>query len=163
MPTVAARPQFNARVRPALREALETAARQNHRSVSEEAETRLEQSFLLEMVLQGHYPLVMAAAFEIAGRHAAAFEGHPEWIVTKEWQQDAVCYETALFEAVKAMWREHPTGTDVRESPREWCARLHSYLRGVFTPDATREELERLPVSDGDFIAGQRDREGMVQ
>lgn len=155
-PGVAKRAQFNARLRPAIREKLEAAARENQRSVSEEAETRLEQSFVFETALQGPYPLMMAVAFEIAGQHAAMFEKRPEWIPTKEWQKDAACFEAALFETVKAMWREHPEPGN--HAALWWCGRLRSYLGGLFMPGVTRETLNDSPVSVADLQAGERDR-----
>ena len=154
--TEAKRSQFGARIRFTLRDKLEAAARENGRSVSEEAEARLETSFILERALTGPDALRMAAAFAIAGQHAAQYEGHPEWIRTGEWRTDPACYETAILAVTKMLWREHPN-RGKQWSWREWCGRLVSYLGG-FT-GATREDIERVPVSEGDRDAGRRDRE----
>jgi hypothetical protein len=158
----AKRSQFGARIRLALREKLEAAAQENGRSVSEEAEARLEASFILEGALMGPDPLRMAAVFVIAGQRAAEYENHPEWIATGEWRADPACYETAIFAVTKMLWQQHPNRSKVEQwSWREWCGRLTSYLGGF--SGATRENIERVPVSNGDRDAGRHDREELAR
>jgi hypothetical protein len=161
--SVAKRSQFGARIRLALREKLEDSARENGRSISEEAEHRLEQSYVVERALALPDALRMAAAFAIAGQHAAEFAGHPEWVSSGEWRRDAACYETAALAVIRELWRQHPTRRSVKHSWREWFARAFGYVAGIYaSADATRDDLT-LFASIPDFEAGRRDREEIAQ
>ena len=150
---VAKRPQFNARVRPALRDQIERAAQENRRSISEEAESRIERSFLLDQVLGGKYPLLMAAALTLAGRRAGAFKG----LAGDAWQSDPECYSAALLAAVKALWREYPG--KVENGWKEWCERLVGNLGGTYAPlNASRDDMTVKPDMH-EVMAARRERE----
>ena len=149
---VAKRPQFNARVRPAVRDQLERAAQENRRSISEEAESRIERSFLLDQVLGGRYPLLVAAALTLAGQQAAAFKGLP----IEAWQTEPECFETALLAAVKTLWAQHPG--KVEWSWKEWCSRLAGHLGGSRAPiDASRDDMTVKPDMH-EVMAARRER-----
>jgi hypothetical protein len=138
---VAKRAQFNARVRPALRDQIERAAQENHRSISEEAESAIERSFLIDQVLGGKYPLLMASAFTLAGQHAGAFKG----LAGDAWQSDPECYSAALLAVVKEFWRQHP-GKVEWGGCKEWCERIVGHLGGSRAPiDASQDDMTVKP------------------
>jgi len=154
------RPQLATRVRPELVAYLEKSAHENQHSVGAEVEARLERSFLIEQAFRSHYPTLMAIAFMWGGQQTAIFEKHPEWVPTGEWQTDPACYTTAVFEAVKELWHQHPNLDGVRWEWQEWCGRLASYLGGWCNPgEVGRADLINIPASVPDFEAGRRDRE----
>lgn len=159
-PGEAKRSQFNTRVRPSLKAALDVAAKTNRRSVSEEVEARLEQSLLLETILGGRDALFMAATFTLAGQRAAEHEGHPEWDPV-EWREDPVCYQTAILAVVKELWRRHPRQSEIAWSWREWISRLSGHLAGRYAPDSTIEE-RTVPASVPDFETAKRAREEAI-
>jgi Arc-like DNA binding domain len=154
---VAKRPQFNARVRPALREQIERAAQKNKRSISEEAESRIERSFLLDQVLGGKYPLMMAAAFTLAGQHAGAFRG----LAGDAWQSDPECFETAALALVKELWRQHPG--KVKWSWRDWCGRLAGFLGGSYAPLSASWDDMTVKPDMHEVMAARLEREGVAQ
>jgi hypothetical protein len=157
-PGEAKRSQFNTRVRPSLKAALDAAAQTNRRSVSEEVEARLEQSLLLETILGGRDALFMAATFALAGQHAAEHEGHPEWGL-REWREDPACYETAILAVAEQLWRQHPKQSEIAWSWREWISRLFGHLAGRYAPDSTTED-RTVNASVPDFETAKRAREG---
>jgi hypothetical protein len=151
---VAKRPQFNARVRPATRDQIERAAQENHRSISEEVEARIERSFLLDQVLGGKYPLMMASAFTLAGQHAGAFKG----LAGDAWQSDPECYSAALLAVVKEFWRQAPSKVEW-EDCKEWCERLVGHLGGSHAPiDASRVDMTVKPDMH-EVMAARRERD----
>jgi hypothetical protein len=159
-PGEAKRAQFNTRLRPSLKAALDAAARANGRSVSEEVEARLEQSLTLETVLGGRDALMMAATFALAGRHAARHEGHPEW-GPAQWREDPVCYETAILAVAKVLWDQHPDQAGIKWSWREWISRLFGHLAGRYAPDSAIEE-RTVVASLPDFESSRQAREGSI-
>jgi hypothetical protein len=159
-PGEAKRAQFNARLRPSLKAALEAAAWVNRRSLSEEIEGRLEQSFTLETVLGGRDALVMSATFVLAGQRAAEHEGHPEW-GPAQWREDPVCYETAILAVARALWDRHPDQAGIKWSWREWISRLFGHLAGRYAPNATIDD-RTVTASVADFETARRAREGSI-
>ena len=149
----AKRSQFATRIRAALREQLEAAAQENGRSLSEEAEMRLEMYSFLEKLV-GPQALRAMAAFMTGGQQAAVVQGHPEWLENDEWQRNESCFETAVYRATQTLWQFHPTKTS--QTWRESQARMDRYLSGLF--GVTGEGL----TLSSDYEAGQRDREEPV-
>jgi hypothetical protein len=156
----AKRAQFNTRLRPSLKAALDAAARANGRSVSEEVEARLEQSLTLETFLGGRDALIMAATFALAGQRAAEHEGHPEWGLA-QWRQDPVCYETAILAVAKSLWLQHPDQDGIKWSWREWVSRLSGQLAGRYAPNSTIKD-RTVMASVPDFETARREREGLI-
>jgi hypothetical protein len=151
----AKRPQFNARIRPALREALEAAAKENRRSVSEEAEARLEQSLTLERLLgdkaSADFALLLGATFILAGRQAVAFDGRPD-STTTEWLKDGWIYEAAAFSVTDVLWQRHPAPGQYWGTFREWVKRI--FARGAIRCGKTiaaGDEL-KIELSRGDLM-----------
>jgi hypothetical protein len=159
-PGEAKRAQFNARLRPSLKAALDGAARANRRSVSEEVEARLEQSFTLETVLGGRDALIMAATFVLAGQRAAEHEGHPDW-GPAQWREDPTCYQTAILAVAKTLWLQHPDQGGIGWSWREWISRLFGHLAGLYAPNSTIKD-RTLVASVVDFETARRAREGSI-
>jgi len=154
--TVAKRTQFAARIRVALREKLQAAATANGRTVSEEAEFRLEESFLREGMLVVPEALRLTATFVISGQHAGGYEG----IAAGEWPADGRCYETAALAVLRMLWAHHPKREGVKWAWREWFIRAFDYVAGFYAPDdATRNDLTITAPRAGDFQAGRYDRE----
>lgn len=95
-----ARASLGLRVTAKLKRDLDEAARASGRSQSQEAELRLERSFLEEQALGGGEMLavarMMAANFAFAGRQAATAKGHKDW-TAKEWLADHNCYRSAFL------------------------------------------------------------------
>ena len=144
--------QLGMRVRSVLREKLEAAAEKNHRSLSEEAEARLEKSFDLEAQM-GTDTLEMAGAFTSAGQRAAVISGHPEWVITGEWRLDENCFEAAIYHASKILWRQHPTR--VGETWQKSLERLNKYLAGLFGVSGSN-------LLSSEYDDGQRDRDETI-
>jgi hypothetical protein len=150
---VAKRPQVVSRIRPALHAKLEAAAQESRRSLGEETEARIERSFLLDEVLGGRYPLLIAAAFTLAGQQAATFKGLP----AEAWEADPECFSAALLAAAKELWRQHPG--KVEHSWQEWCMRLVGYLGGTYAPlDASRDDMTVKPDM-GEVLAARQARQ----
>jgi hypothetical protein len=138
------RAPFQTRIRESLRARLEEMAAAHGRSLSEEIEQRLEDSFIgLEARFGGKAALNVAvmlfACFEFVGQQEAALKGHPEWTVA-EWIADKECFEAALAQLIRSTWEHHPPPVSKRDL-YEWlkdealleAARLQS---GFVAPEA---------------------------
>lgn len=109
---------------------------------------------MLDQVLGGKYPLMIAAAFTLAGQHAGAFKG----LAGDAWQSDPECYSAALLAAVKALWRQHPAEVEW-SAVQEWCERLVGHLGGSRAPlDASQDDMTVKPDMH-EVIAARRERE----
>src|SRR5215831_18447496 len=130
------------RIKEELRAKLERDAEERGYTLNAAIVNRLERSFLVETNLGGPEALRMAAAFTLAGQHAAAYEGHPEWAASGQWRQDPACYESAILAVIKELWRQHPS-PNAGWAWREWVSRLFGYIAGLYAPrdDVTREKL----------------------
>lgn len=115
----AKRAQFNTRLRPSLKEALEAAARANGRSASEEIEVRLEQSVALQTLIGSQEGLLPAIAFSLAGQRAAEVSGHP----VAEWRSDQYCFEEGMLALLEVLCRQLPVSG--------WPARRHFLQRAI--------------------------------
>jgi hypothetical protein len=134
--------QFNTRARPSLKAKLDAAAQANQRSVSEEVEVRLEQSFSLETLLGRREALFPAVAFALAGQHAAEISGHP----VAEWQRDQHCYEEAMLALVEVLWRQHPDPDDTPwPARRHWLQRVVGRLAAPFRKMLDKKDLTITP------------------
>jgi hypothetical protein len=114
-PAARKRNNLTIRVRDKLKADLEANAAGNQRSLSEEAEFRLERSFseesFIDHALGGadmrQMAILMISAFSSAGRRGALASGHPEW-TPAEWLQDPYCYKQAMLGALQALAPAHP-------------------------------------------------------
>jgi hypothetical protein len=141
-PGEAKRAQFNTRVRPSLKSALDVAAQANRRSVSEEVEARLEQSFSLETILGSQEALLPAAAFALAGQHVAEASGHP----VAEWRNDRHCYEEAMLALLEVLWRQHPAPSDIPwQARRYWLERAIGRLAAPYRQSLNEKDLTLRP------------------
>jgi Arc-like DNA binding dprotein len=148
-PGEAKRAQFNTRVRPSLKSALDVAAQANRRSVSEEVEARLEQSFSLETILGSQEALLPAAAFALAGQHAAEATGQP----VADWRNDRHCYEEAMLALLEVLWRQHPGPGDIPwRARRYWLQRAIGRLAAPYRETLNEEDLTLRP-SEIDFFS----------
>lgn len=83
-----------------MKDRIDKAAKRTGRTQSQEAELRLELSFLIDTETASS-PKLMAigrlvpTAFGIAGARAAAERGHPDW-TPAEWMQNDCCYKSAM-------------------------------------------------------------------
>ena len=84
-----------------MKDRIDRAAKKSGRTQSQEAELRLELSFLIDADV-AQSPKLMAigrlvpTAFGLAGARAAAERGHPGW-EPREWMQDEYCYKSATL------------------------------------------------------------------
>ncbi|RWN28897.1 TraY domain-containing protein [Mesorhizobium sp.] len=85
---------------------LEAAATLSGRSLSQEAEYRLERSFADEGLFNSFdiraWAVLYAHKFQSAGTEAATEKGHPEW-TDKQWMADAECLERAAFAVMRPL------------------------------------------------------------
>jgi hypothetical protein len=140
--------QFNIRARPSFRAKLAEAAEANQRALSEEAEARIEQSFAFEQLFgdtaSADFALLLGATFMLAGRQAAALDGHPEWGAA-EWQRDPWCFESAAFAVADVLWSRHPAPGKYFGSFRDnWLRRL--FARGAIRCGKTAADDEELQI-----------------
>jgi hypothetical protein len=130
------------RVRPELKDMMDKASEASGRSVAQEIELRLEQSFDAESRFRGPQAytitIVMLSAFLRGGDTAAHLAGHPEWELA-QWINDRHCYEQAIQGVVTALWATHPAA-DIQSADRKaWIGTLIQRLM----PDETPRNLER--------------------
>jgi hypothetical protein len=96
-----------------LKETLEEAATNNRRSMSTEAQFRLNQSFAEEIAYGGpemrRIVYLMASAFGHSGAMEAAASGHPDW-KQADWIKDRDCFRSAMTEVLKALAAIYPGG-----------------------------------------------------
>jgi hypothetical protein len=141
----AKRAQFGTRLRPSLKAALDAAAGENGRSLSEEIEARLEQSFALEELLGSQEALFPAVAFALAGKTAAAVStvaGEP----VPNWLNDQHCYEEAGLGLVETFWLQHPPpGNMSWPARRYWLQRLLGRLAKPFRGTLSQDDLTIKP------------------
>jgi len=141
--------QFNTRARPSLKAKLDAAAHANQRSVSEEVEVRLQESFSLETLLGSREALFPAVAFVLSGQHAAEISGHP----VAEWRSDRHCYEEAMLALVEVLWRQHPDPGDIPwRARRYWLQRVVGRLAAPFRKMLDEKDLTITP-SAADLLA----------
>jgi hypothetical protein len=95
------------RVPPELKETMDRAATDSGRSVAQEIEIRLNQSFSFGGPAEFSAMVRMMGAYLGAGQRMARADNHPEW-GTKEWEMDPHCYEQAILAVVVALWEAHP-------------------------------------------------------
>lgn len=102
---------LNMRTTKETRERLEAAAAANGRSLAQEVETRLEQSFADQERFGGPEMLdivnVMAGAFLRGGKLGARDSQHPEW-TPAEWMSDLFCYHVAVRSVTDALIAAEP-------------------------------------------------------
>jgi hypothetical protein len=118
-----------------LKDLLQRAADSSGRSVAQEIETRLEQSFSLETLLGSPEAVLPAAAFALAGQQAAEVSGHP----AAEWRNDRHCYETAMVALVEVLWRQHPDRG--WRAIRYWLQRVIGRLAAPYRAQLNEEDL----------------------
>jgi len=126
--------QFNIRTRPSFKAKLAEAARVSGRSLGDEAETLIEEAFAYRQLFgdkaSAEFALLLGATFILAGRQAAALDGHPEWGAA-EWRDDSWCFESAAFAVTDALYARHP-------APKEHFGSLRDSLRRLFARVAIR-------------------------
>jgi hypothetical protein len=158
--TVAKRPQFNARIRPALRMNLEIAAKRNQRSLSEEAEAQLEHAYLIDRFFgdgaSADLAITLAQAFVGAGRIAATLSAidskasghyaHPTW------SEDPGCYEYALFAALETLFQQHPAPGQHWEKGRELLRRAFTRLAIRHGKTAAETDDLQIQLTPADFL-----------
>jgi hypothetical protein len=129
------------RMRDELKAALEAAAVQNQRSLSEEIEGRLEQAFAIARVFGGEEVAeiqhVMSGAFLRGGRRGAIAKRHPKWSAP-EWMDSPFCYYAAALSVFDELLRLEPyplndsdpdvaqnrLQTEIRHECRRWIDEL---------------------------------------
>jgi hypothetical protein len=140
--------QFNIRARPSFRAKLAEAAQTSGRSLSEEAEARIEQSFAFDQLFGDttavDFMLMLGGTFALSGRRAAELDGHPEWSTTA-WRRDPWCFESAAFSVMDALWQRHPAPGKYWGSFRDnWMRRL--FARGAIRCGKTAADDEELQI-----------------
>jgi hypothetical protein len=125
-----------------LKDLLQLAADSSGRSVAQEIEFRLEQSFSLETILDGQEALLPAAAFALAGQKAAEISGVP----VAEWRNDGHCYEQAMLALLEVLWRQHPNPGDIPwRARRYWLQRAVGRLAAPYRDSLNEEDLTLRP------------------
>jgi hypothetical protein len=122
-----------------LKNLLQRAADSSGRSVAQEIEFRLEQSFSLESLLGRQEALLPAVAFELSGKHRAAATGHP----AADWWNDQFSYEEAITATVETLWLQHPA--DGWSQRRHWLQRLLGRLVAPYRKTLSDEDLTIKP------------------
>lgn len=90
-----------------MKDRIDRAAKKSGRTQSQEAELRLELSFLIDPDFASS-PKLMAigrlvpTAFGLAGARAAAERGYPDW-EPREWMQDKYCYKSAMVAVLEML------------------------------------------------------------
>ena len=121
---------FTTRIRESLKARLEADAAEQGRSLSEEIELRLEDSYRgLEWRFGGKrsldWAVMLFSNLDFAGGMEATQQGHPEWTMD-EWLKDRRCFEVALQTLVVTVWAHHPLPmTD--EDFYEFCRTLFNW------------------------------------
>jgi hypothetical protein len=106
---------LNMRTTAETRERLEASAAASGRSLAQEVEYRLEQSFSWEEVVERAFggPDVrrivelVITGFNYSGRAMAHAKGHPDW-TPAEWMRDPECYRAAAEGVVEALVMAEP-------------------------------------------------------
>jgi hypothetical protein len=110
-----------------LKQRLIHAAERNGRSLSQEAEMRLERSFSEERGWGGpaiqHMAYLMASTFALAGSRAAHAKQHGDW-TPEEWIHEPYCYEAAVAAVMDRLLSERPEGLDGRAVVNRLLTRL---------------------------------------
>ena len=149
------------RVTPKLKRDLEKAAERNGRSISAEAELRMESTFSSETVIEAlerslggpemrHIAVLMAAAFTGAGWRRSGGRAPKEWL-TDKWT-----YLQAVEAVVEALILQGPpaTLTDLHL----WLEGLKGRLAGPFVVDkeTAPSSSTREVTSEGPFAAARQ-------
>jgi hypothetical protein len=125
-----------------LKGLLQRAADSSGRSVAQEIEFRLEQSFALETLIGSQEGLWPAVAFGLAGQQFAEVSGLP----IADWRQDRHCYENAMLALVEVLWRQHPNpGERPWRARRYWLQRLVGRLAASYGRTLSDEDLTIRP------------------
>jgi hypothetical protein len=100
------------RITPALRDLLVSQAAENGRSITQEAEIRLQQSFTgIDELFDGrvgfNWVKLMYANFKFAAEQHADNNCHPK-SGANEWLRDRGCFEAGLSALVRTAWAQHP-------------------------------------------------------
>lgn len=125
------------RVRPELKNRMDAAAAESGRSVAQEIELRLEQSFLIERLIETRLIDVMRE-FDRAGSTFAR-----EQEIEGDWTQDPGAYHLALHSAIAKL---------VEAVPGLWDGKLtHAIVEQAFVTAQTR----RLRGAAGGLLPGE--------
>jgi hypothetical protein len=105
-PTEGERIPFSLRITADLKRDLEGAIAVSGRSLSQEAEYRLNRSFSDDSLFPSpdmrFWAVYMAGKFHSIGSKAAADKGHPEW-TDREWMADPECFQEAAFQVMNSL------------------------------------------------------------
>lgn len=147
------RAPFQTRIRESLRDRLEAAADANGRSLSEEIEQRLEDSFdRLDKPFGGpaglRVAIMLSASYLFTGGQLATANGHPDW-TPDEWMADPGCFESALAALVRSVWTHHPEPV-TRED-------YYRFVECLITSEKGRELTERMHERERAEQAAQAD------
>ncbi len=134
-PPSGGRVRLGLRVTPAAKRMLDEAAQRAGRSQSQEAELRLERTFLEEDQFGGPDMLNMAwlltGAFRRGGQAGARARGHPEW-APGTWMEDPTCYLAAVSAVGDALVAAGPVGLkfgdDVPVESRDLSDKIHNHF-----------------------------------
>lgn len=120
----------------------------NGRSLSQEAEIRLEQSFKEEDAFGGpqlrEIAHQMAGAFARGGRAGARARGHPKW-PPATWMQDPYCFKVAMKEVGWALAMAHPKSDRAEQIPDDQRAlwdKILEFFSGVTARQDFAQHLE---------------------
>ncbi|ROQ01147.1 hypothetical protein EDC65_0324 [Stella humosa] len=116
---------LSVRASPQLKAKILDAMKMSGRSLSEEAELRLDWSFAAEEEWGSaeirRMAFILAGAFDQWGRAAAIMNGHPDW-TPAQWVADPDCYGAASRAVVETLYSNLPTNDpDLR---RQFLANL---------------------------------------
>jgi hypothetical protein len=137
--------QLNLRARPGFRAKLAEAAQASGRSLAEEMEVRVEESFAREQLFgdkaSADFALLLGATFVLAGRQAAVLDGRPQ----ADWQKDPWCFESAVFATADALLARHPASEECFAAVRDNVLR-RLFARHAIRCGKTAADAEELQV-----------------
>ena len=143
------RSYFQTRIRESLKQRLEADAAEQGRSLSEEIELRLEESYsLIENRFGGkqgvNLALMLFSTFNFAGGLEASVQGHPEWTMD-QWMKHPRCFEEALHTLIVNVWNHRPPPVTDQDF-YEFCQALFNWRRRLtqYEPRETEREAALL-------------------
>jgi Arc-like DNA binding domain len=139
--------QFNIRALPELKKSLDEAAARNGRSVSEEVISRLERSFVIDILMGtekvSNFHMVLASGFTHTGMDAARLAGRADWQDEWSWRDDPWCYEQAALRTAYQLWIWHPRPNNW-DRAQAWLTRLVAKI--AIHCKKTMAELDDLEI-----------------